>query len=68
MEKKKEHDYQEGVSSQNKYGEWVPAIPEPYWRGFGLRKAQCTTCVEQPVFKDIGAYRGHYALVHILGL
>lgn len=62
------HDYSDNVSCQNKYGEWVPAIPLPYYVGWGLRKAECTTCKELPVFKNLTEYRGHYALVHIMGL
>lgn len=60
-------DYSEGMSVKNKYGEWVPAIPEPYWTGFLLRKAQCVYCQRKP-FNSEEAYRGHYALKHILGL
>ena len=51
--------------AQNKRGEWVPVPPEPLFVGFRLRKCQCS-CGE--VFKTRAAYRGHYALAHILGL
>lgn len=61
-------DYDENTSAQNKYGEWVPAIIEPYFVGWGLKKAQCWTCAEKPIFKTREQYRGHYALKHILGL
>lgn len=46
---------------QNKYGEYVPAIPEPFY-GF-LKRCQCNA----RFFRET-AYRGHYALTHILGL
>lgn len=67
MEKIK-HDYHEGSQVLNKYGEWVPSICEPYYVGWGLKKAECWTCEAHPVFKDAEAYYGHYALKHILGL
>jgi len=50
---------------QNKRGEWVPAIPEPLFVGWRLRKCRCD-CGE--TFKDKVSYQGHYALVHILAL
>jgi hypothetical protein len=48
------------VSTQNDQGAWVPAIPLPY---LGLRK-RCD-CGRR--FWTTDGYRGHYALVHILG-
>lgn len=51
--------------AQNDRGEWVPIPPEPLFVGFGLRKSKCS-CGE--TFRDRIAYRGHYALAHILGL
>jgi hypothetical protein len=50
---------------QNKRGEWVPAIPEPLHVGVGLRVKECECGAR---FRDSDKYRGHYALVHILGL
>lgn len=44
-------------------GKWVPAIPEPYFLGFGRVRCECGE-----KFKNKKHYRGHYALVHILGL
>ena len=49
------------TQTQNKRGEWVPAIPLPY---YGLRK-HCT-CGRR--FWTEQGYRGHYALAHILAL
>ena len=44
---------------RNARGEWVPAIPEPF---YGLRKhCQCGR-----EFWRLTGYRAHYALVHIL--
>jgi len=47
------------TKTQNKKGEWVPAIPLPY---YGLRK-RCR-CGES--FWKEENYEAHYALVHIL--
>lgn len=44
---------------QNKLGEWVPAIPLPFF-GF-RRKCRCGA-----KFWTLEGYRGHYALAHIL--
>ena len=53
----------------NSRGEWVPSIPEPFWIGRRFRSfvPVCTQCSNRK-FKDLEAYKGHYALVHILGL
>lgn len=40
------------------------AIPEPLYVGWRLKKSRCD-CGE--VFRERVQYRGHYALVHILG-
>jgi hypothetical protein len=45
--------------TQNKLGQWVPAIPMPF---LGTRK-KCH-CGEK--FWTLDGYRGHYALKHIL--
>jgi hypothetical protein len=47
------------VQAQNSRGEWVPAIPLPF---FGMRKR----CECGRKFWTLDGYRGHYALVHIL--
>jgi hypothetical protein len=51
----------EQVTTQNDRGEWVPAIPVPF---YGLRK-HCS-CGRK--FWTERGYRGHYALAHILRL
>jgi hypothetical protein len=51
-----------GVSTQNKRGEWVPAVPGPY---LGVRK-KCWACGEK--FWTLDGYQGHYAYAHILGM
>jgi hypothetical protein len=48
--------------TQNAAGQWVPAIPLPLYR---LRK-ECAPCRRR--FWTMAGYRGHYALVHILGV
>jgi hypothetical protein len=51
------------VSMQTRDGRWVPAIPEPLWVGWRLRRARCL-CGR--TFRDAETYQGHYALEHIL--
>ena len=46
--------------TQNKRGEWVPAIPFPL---FGPRR-KCLRCGTK--FWTMDGYRGHYALKHIV--
>jgi hypothetical protein len=48
---------------QNDRGEWVPAIPLPYFLAFG--RVRCD-CGER--FRGQKRYREHYALTHVLGL
>lgn len=48
------------VSTQNDRGEWVPAIPVPF---YGLLRRRCE-CGRK--FWTLGGYRGHYAVSHIL--
>lgn len=55
--------YNPSVQCQNDRGEWVPAIPMPFYVG---RRGRTCDCGRQ--FNDEESYRGHYALVHILGL
>lgn len=51
------------ASTQNSKGAWVPSIPLPYYLAFGRVRCDCGR-----KFKDEEAYRGHYALKHILYL
>jgi hypothetical protein len=64
-------DERSGPSSepqvQNRRGEWVPSIPLPLYTGFGTRFSLCQCKCGQTFRKEV-QYRGHYALVHILGL
>ena len=53
------------VTAQNDRGQWVPAIPEPLFVGFRLRKCRCDCGDLRP---NRQSYREHYALAHILGL
>ena len=48
------------TSTQNKAGEWVPAIEEPYYHLF---RKECR-CGKK--FWTSKRYREHYALAHIL--
>lgn len=55
----------------NKRGEWVPSIPLPFIdrrRWAWGNSFVCWECPDKPMFKRMVDYRGHYALVHILGL
>lgn len=52
------------VLAQNRSGAWVPSIPLPIY--IGRKKVRCCTC--PLVFKSEEAYRGHYALKHVLEL
>lgn len=47
--------------TQNRRGEWVPAIPMPFQF---TRKV----CVCKRKFWTLEGYEAHYALVHVLGL
>ena len=40
---------------------WLVAIPEPFWAGWWLRKAQCT-CGSQ--FRHVESYRRHWVAAH----
>lgn len=53
-----------GAQVQNDRGEWVPAIPLPFYRGWP-RRFQCQ-CGDR--FLTRRRHREHYALAHILGL
>lgn len=59
------------ISVQNDRGEWVPAIPEPYflrdWLGRLRLQGRCR-CDCGRVFRTRQRYREHAALVHVLGL
>ena len=50
------------TQTQNSRGEWVPSIPLPF---FGTL-VWCGSCKRR--FWTRRGYRGHYALVHVLGL
>lgn len=50
----------DGTFAQNKRGEWVPAIPLPF---FGMIRLKCACGAK---FSNMEAYEGHYALRHIL--
>ena len=52
----------DGVQMQNAKGRWVPAVPEPLWVGFRLRKAKCH-CGE--VRKSRQSYVEHYVYEHL---
>jgi hypothetical protein len=62
---KKDYEIEGGVemSCKNKYGEWVPSIPLPYYLAWGRVRCNCGR-----KFKGEEAYEGHYALDHIMGL
>jgi len=61
--RKKEIEGFQTMQAQNKYGEWVPAIEEPYFLAFNRCKCRCGE-----VLWGRKRYREHYALTHILGL
>ena len=50
------------VQAQNRLGQYVPAIPEPFFHSFGHR------CGCGQFFLRYESYRGHYALKHIMQL
>lgn len=50
------------VQIQNRYGEWVPAVPAPMYKWF-WRECSCGA-----KFFRTQSYRGHFALKHILCL
>ena len=52
------------VMQENPDGTWSQAIPEPFFVGFKLKKAQCD-CGK--VFKNREAYREHWQLEHTDG-
>ena len=52
-----------GNTVQNSRGEWVPAIPLPFYSS--LPHYRCPEC--QAAYWTLPGYRGHYALEHILG-
>lgn len=54
------------VHVHNRWGKWVPAIPLPLYTGFFWRRRCECTCGQ--LFRREVDYRGHYALVHLLGL
>jgi hypothetical protein len=54
-----------GIQQQNEWGQWLPAIPEPLYVGWGLRHCRCE-CGE--VRKTRLSYQEHYALAHVMGM
>jgi hypothetical protein len=62
--KYRDYSFMKGTSWQNRRGEWVPAIPEPYllWFPIGYK------CDCGDHFWTREGYEGHYALKHILAL
>ena len=42
-------------------GRWVPAIPEPLWVGWRLRKPSCC----EIKFKTLADYEKHYRAEHL---
>ena len=53
------------TQAQNNDGEWVPAIPEPFYL---FRSCRCPRMDCRRRFRDKETYQGHFALVHILKL
>jgi hypothetical protein len=51
------------ISAQNNRGQWVPAIPEPFFLNFGRVRCDCGS-----TFWGRERYRAHYAYAHILDL
>lgn len=53
---------------QNARGEWVPAIPLPFFFWLGLPYTQCTCGAKfiGPRSRALRRYEEHYALAHIL--
>lgn len=50
-----------GVQTQNKRGEWVPAIPLPLFTWPHRHRCSCGRS-----FWTMGGYRGHYAVAHLI--
>jgi hypothetical protein len=53
------------MQTQNKDGDWVQTIPEPFYYPF---RKQCPDQTCEKRFWTLEGYRSHYALVHILKL
>lgn len=65
-----ERQYPTTMTTNNR-GQWVPAIPLPFYLGLPTLRHQCQgdrreTCGKK--FWTMAGYRGHYALRHILGM
>lgn len=52
-----------GVRALNGRGEWVTAIPEPYFLSFGRVRCDC-----ERKFRGRDRYRDHFAYAHVLGM
>lgn len=50
-----------GAQVQNENGDWVEAVPLPFYLGNNRCRCKCGRR-----FPDEETYRGHYALAHIL--
>lgn len=51
------------IQAQNSRGQWVPAIPLPYFAAFHRRRCECGQS-----FWTTRGYHGHYAYAHVLGM
>lgn len=51
------------IQTLNDRGEWVSAIPLPYFLSFGRVRCECGE-----VRRTGRSYREHYALAHVMGL
>lgn len=54
----------ENNQMQNKRGEWVPSIPEPFYARSHRYQCGCG----KATFWTKAGYQGHYAYAHILGM
>lgn len=52
------------LQTQNKRGEWVPAVPLPLYLSWHRYQCGCG----KATFWTIEGYRGHFAYAHILGM
>ena len=58
----------DGVMTENRRGEWVPSIPEPFFERNAVRCGDCEERFRGKKDLQRRRYREHFALVHILGL
>lgn len=50
------------MTTRNAKGQWVPAVPEPFYLGFFRKKCRCD-CGER--FRSRALYEKHYVYTHI---